>query len=1540
MSEPSESASKPESSASSLARSGTLSWQQRPSARGGSSRPLSMLASSSSLSTKNATAEEPEPSRDQIAASLGARDPTWFRQTADRGVGNPAYRKNQDETSSSDSFVSGRRGLPGMSREPVPESTSVNYPPPESVKSDTPSRPAAVQESTPSGTQFSSIRTSNSSKPDLKSLIAEDEEQAKASPMSERTSSSVTDGEQSTLGRAPTISSSQARIANAPERPSSPTKGMGGFVQSAMMKRSDSVTKRWSAQPGASLSRGDSVASVRNGYGGLAGSHSMPKMEPTTSNRDLSEKPTSKLSASNSNLTDLATTQGQDSNGFVKPSLPSHGRSQSVASNYNTTAEDTHTSPPSSPSKRWNPAKSTWLESAIAKPDSPKPSTARNSQPSWMAEIAKAKAQRTNVEGTSKPTEASGSRSTSPTKELFGQSILKRSESRDLGTPSTLTPTAPEQATARSGSPSNTMAGQDSFKPSDSQRIEPVSQSTTTLPQSTTVPLELKPADVPAKAKSQPIVEPEAKEEVKPTEPLNVSKPKPITPPKPQTDFRSNLRPRLQSETKQEEKPEFLSKFGNLRKTQTQNYVAPDVLKDNIMRGKSELAKSDGPIKTERRDELKESLLAKKELWKKEKDEGIVHERKVSQPPATPQKPEALAKRELLGRSETVKAPSSPEKPKTATPEALARHKSLKEKPQTDAPLPGLEKQTSAPASTPVEAAAGLPKKQTSMPTTSVAAASVKQTETSKLAARFNPGLAGIISRGPSAVPSSSDEHSRSESPAILERSSTPRMSAPSEPPADGGQLQDMRKGRAKGPKKRKGASKESEGDASAPAASDPVCEPVVEIHSASSERAIPPANEPGVSESIQKPKPRAVPGSAALVMMASLKKPSAPPEKPGELDNPATQLNNTAIESSKPLDEKPLTAVRSPIVSNAKSIESNTPSSVKSPAISSVKPTNDKPTAPAKSPALLSRGEPPVEKSSAITSVKQKTDVPEFKGFGSIKKPSLAAELEEDKENAGDGSPSVKSTVSQWGKQAAPQKAQPPAQITLPSKKDEEAAMRSAGLLASSPTRPDTSNGLGISIENSNGPVDTPPPSAGAPPRPAKSSRAVSGQVIEASPNKDDTARLLSSTFGTLPTSSGPLSIDTQAAITSSPHQERAFKTIRKSVQVTTPDGSRRELLQHEEYTFFDESVYICTHTYTIADGPKKAEMFLWSGDSSPKAAVEQAENTAKRLSKDIGNASVHAVSQGLEPPGFLQALGGILITRRGSQQGAPKQYMLRGRKHLGQIVFDEVDFKVDTLCSGFAYLISYYVSLQDARFYLWKGSACSAEEISAARLAAADLSESREVIEVDDGAEFASFLKIFGAGTTKASIPKPTDIWQQKSLAPNKFATRLFRIQPEEAKAGVFSSMFRRPSWGNLSPARKGEAHAKLVAKELSPFTQSDLEADCIYLLDAYGAMYVLVGPMLPTQSETVRNLLFGQTLLFASDYAMLAASIDDRPSVPKGYVLLSGVPQDVTLLFRHWDDTAGLWSGGGLMAASQAPSQNVLKILDLNEVLGLVC
>jgi hypothetical protein len=667
-----------------------------------------------------------------------------------------------------------------------------------------------------------------------------------------------------------------------------------------------------------------------------------------------------------------------------------------------------------------------------------------------MANIAKAKAQRTSVDITPKPADEETRMPESPTKAPFGQGMLKRSESRDLGAPRTGTPVIAETARSRSASPIKTSFGQDTKDTETESGLK-------------TKPAQLKSfvktLSTDTKSKTTGLEEPATKPEQKPasigsnptrtTAPLNldkkietapspskappqsaVVKPKPQTPPKPPTDFRSTLRTRAPSEAKQQETPEFLAKFGNLKKTQTQNYVAPDLLKDNILRGKSDLAKTGGPVKTERRDELKESLLAKKEQWKKEKEEGVVPERKVSNPPQKPQKPEALAKRDLLGRSESIKTAASPEKPRDATPEALARHKSLKEKPKPDVGLTVLEKQKSEP----LEAFTANPLAQPKQPT-----------ETSKMAARFNPGLAGILARGPPAINSSSNTASRSESPAIV-GSSTTQSAGTTEPPAEGAQLQDMRKGRAKGPKRRKGGAKDVGAEASVPA------EPAKEEE----KPVIPPTTiekpfEMGQADAkvdvASKPKPRALPGSAASVMMASVKK--------------------TASNESKP------------------SIPAKSPS-IASP----------------KQPADTSAVSPQVK--SIDAAAPPQNDIPDFKGFSSNKKSTPSTrQLEDNKENAGEDSPSVKSAASMWGKQTSPKKMEPPAQIPLPSRKDEEAAMRSAGLLASSPSQPGSSNGLGIKDTTGNGNTSRPSTPSHIPTKPAKPSKAVSGQLQEASPNK-----------------------------------------------------------------------------------------------------------------------------------------------------------------------------------------------------------------------------------------------------------------------------------------------------------------------------------------------------------------------------------------------------------------------------------------------------
>ena len=444
----------------------------------------------------------------------------------------------------------------------------------------------------------------------------------------------------------------------------------------------------------------------------------------------------------------------------------------------------------------------------------------------------------------------------------------------------------------------------------------------------------------------------------------------------------------------------------------------------DITRGKADLSKTGGPVKSPRKDELKESLLAKKQDWQKAKEEGRelpgqVHNRKISgATPVTPPKPEALAKRDLLARLDGDRATGSPAKVKR-TPEVKPKTVLPAQKPllqtvpveKTDitdvaqTKLEPLSKQASAPAELEHQSSSG----------------------TSVLAARFNPSLAGILARGPPTAAGGAKASSSARSIAPPERSSTMPSASMANESSSVETLEDMRKGRARGPKKRKQTGANAESAAIDPeTVANPITQPQLEAEAST--------KAPGP---ILTPKLRAPPGSVASLMASSL--PSTPKLLPSE-------------------PEKPATLARTPNV-------------------------------PVKSLGLLST------QLSAAT--------PEIGGFNRRKNPMQSSQIDDDKENADSNAPSTKAAASLWGRQHSPRRTGTPPQIQLPSKRDEEAAMRSAGLLATSTNQPTSKNGLGISVEKSRAPVLTPPGSAGLPPRPIRSSRSVSGLLQEASANK-----------------------------------------------------------------------------------------------------------------------------------------------------------------------------------------------------------------------------------------------------------------------------------------------------------------------------------------------------------------------------------------------------------------------------------------------------
>jgi len=57
--------------------------------------------------------------------------------------------------------------------------------------------------------------------------------------------------------------------------------------------------------------------------------------------------------------------------------------------------------------------------------------------------------------------------------------------------------------------------------------------------------------------------------------------------------------------------------------------------------------------------------------------------------------------------------------------------------------------------------------------------------------------------------------------------------------------------------------------------------------------------------------------------------------------------------------------------------------------------------------------------------------------------------------------------------------------------------------------------------------------------------------------------------------------------------------------------------------------------------------------------------------------------------------------------------------------------------------------------------------------------------------------------------------------------------------------------------------------------------------------------------TPSSSRHPIAFTTALLFAQDYGILAASLEDRPFVPVSTVVVEGTPRDMKACFRRWED-----------------------------------
>lgn len=546
-----------------------LSWQRRPksSTMSAASRPLSFLAKAA-----DPQVEEPEKRRSQIALNLSSKDPSWFRQTADRGATSGALRKAQDEGMD----FTARTALPGMSssaggmlgkldfeRDSTPEpekpllserdsnetlsSTSTLRGRSDSLHSATRLPPTNSTNSTP-GLPFHGRGNS------LSSNISTRFEP----PLVAQWDFISEDG----YTRPPAMSPSQGRISpERRERTPSPTKGLGGFVQSAMLKREGSINKRWSnSQQLASLSRNSSTASNRANPPNRLESEFSPEDFALEAREEATEDDNridrSRGASPIESASKLTSSPGAPGDIQLSPSA-----ARSI-------------SPPASPTKtfdqkRWSPTKSSWLETALKKgtesPPPMKPFTPPQAKP--PARVLEKKFP--------DPMGPSMRHSTHPKRSSL---VLKK--------PSSI----PDIPLLR---PSGSMDTVKSF----SSTLRPSGSLDTVKPK----PEVGEKPNIPKSTLHSPVANKASLFE------------KPLPLPKETINFRAGLKSRqtTDSSEKGQELP-FLNAMSRLRSTKKQTFVPNNELKERILAGKAGLQASAGPQKTKGPDPLKEMVMSAK----------------------------------------------------------------------------------------------------------------------------------------------------------------------------------------------------------------------------------------------------------------------------------------------------------------------------------------------------------------------------------------------------------------------------------------------------------------------------------------------------------------------------------------------------------------------------------------------------------------------------------------------------------------------------------------------------------------------------------------------------------------------------------------------------------------------------------------------------------------------------------------------------------------------------------------------------------------
>ncbi|GFF41899.1 advillin [Aspergillus udagawae] len=1472
-------------------RAGTLSWQQRPSSRDTSGNrsffPPSPTRSPTRLNRlsglSNFSNDDHKNLRSPLTLSPSSKDvpaaqKTRAEETPDSITREVAKEKPDAEKTGQGSINTNDEGTESNPEFPPGDEKQNLQPEVGEERSRSPSRASSTFGDSSLGHRYSSVSsvstpTGVGSPLPLSSVQKLEPEQVATTP-------------------------SPRRLSPERSRSTSPTKGLGGFVQSAMMKRSDSVSKRWSAQLPSGVNRGYSFATNRNSIAGPAYGDVHTPASPSRLGREdpflASKRPSSSHSEativhnakeSERPATPPMVNKAEGDEPTARPTL--HMRAPSALSG-NGHDSDSTSLPSASPvvsrtmdPRRWSPTKSTWLESALNRPDSPKHKRQPSQQTSWAKDRqSRASVDLGRVNSFKEVTTVGLMRSAAPGSHYKSPSVSgipdlpsnldinkpKESKDQPLSNPE-------DSETKPTETPKVETAPDHETTPKGEDPHESVDTKPEASPTEQEGGPEGKTEDAPTRKRAPSLLVPVNKTDIcpplsSPRDPL-LNRPKPLSP---VIDFRANLRKReiIKDEAPKQE-PEFKNVFGKLKKAESSTYVAPDELRNNILKGKAALNATGGPKKTPKVDDLKESILKQKEAIKAS---GGSLRRNTAGELDAPAKmiPEAIAKRNNISKSSNssrsthsvgdLTSPSSEDYP---TPNGLTNDQQSPSSARNDEQAQEAQSsQTAAEVSEPngprdqVEDLAsseagnmetkGDDSENQLITHTAVAAENTeirnKQIEEAikpvralpsgivaeaaetpaateglatkgQLAGRINPALAGLLSRGPPIIGGNSNKHLSTDS--MREGSSEFLGSQASAP------LTHMTKNRARGPKRRL-------------------------------------------------PKLAATESTTPLVNDTT----TVP-----ENDISLSDINGTELPPSSSQDIAK-TSVGWPL-----------------PDADTTSPMVSEPTLP---PLTYSASENPVEFKRTIPHLierrhEQKLAHRDSKSSMDMNPSPPPKEDLEGIENLGD-SPSRRPTLPPKPSMppsslASVQIRSSPRQYSSPSSSPLRTSFRENRLQSprATPQKSPKNFSSGGSIENSR---DKALPS---PPVPSKWSKISADQQslstrssVSLVPQAEESFEVISGFFKTLPNSNDRVNIDTQLMLTSKTDDLR-IRTLKRQLWEITGDGKRQDLPVNQEYILYEGSMYLCVHVFD-SEGVARCETHLWCGDDVSDAAMDDAQPFSRRVARENG-CKLEVIKQGKETSRFIQALGGILITRRGanSRSSSSAIFMLCGRKHLGQMVFDEVNFSRSNLCSGFSYVIS----AMFGKLYLWKGKGSTAEEIGAARLIGMDLGLTGEFEEVAEGEEPESFFEVFSHHRDTEESMR-SDYWR---LKPNHdhFRLRLFRVDHELGqRTGGF--WLRRVS-GSASPVIRPND----TVQEIVPFCQKDITAKGIYILDTFFEIYVIVG-----EQASQRPAEFASAVVFAHEYGILAASLQDRPFIPNSLVSIGGIPESARSAFRKWDKPSG--------------------------------